>query len=353
MKKGAAFFFAIIFCISLCSANIRINEIELNPEGDDSGKEWIEFYSLEFVNLQNYTLKNYDNDSLSLNFSFQGYYVLILTSQWLDNSNEGVFLYNSNGALIDSTAAFSDSYNDNRTWQHCNGNWKFVYATKNQENNCTELINPENEQQQNETEISDEEEQEEYLKLSWDKEDIINGEEFTIEIKAYNLDGEDYDLKVYIEGDGSIISQIYDEDEGKWISGNYYVDEVFSKKGDDKYKAELRIKEDYSDFEGKAKIIAKIRKNSKIIADIDKKIDILPPEITRQIEQNKITGNVNVETINYQTQDEIIELKNIDSMIYKSGNEYIIEYAVYALIFLGIVTMVLLFFQRKNGREKN
>lgn len=122
-----------LFIIPQCLA-IRINEVELNPEGTDSGMEWVELYSSIEINLEDYKLVNNDGDEINLSGSFLGYYIHIFDKQWLDNSDEKVLLYKDND-LIDETEIFKDDKNNLLTWQLCE-NWEFKESTKEEENNC-------------------------------------------------------------------------------------------------------------------------------------------------------------------------------------------------------------------------
>lgn len=133
MKK---YFLLVIIILVLSSISAMvINEVELNPEGSDSGNEWIEFYNENSINLSSYSIKNNDGGEIILNGSFSGYYVLILSSQWLDNTDEKVFLY-KNGELIHETDIFEDSKNDGFAFSYCDEEWIFIESTKGEENNC-------------------------------------------------------------------------------------------------------------------------------------------------------------------------------------------------------------------------
>jgi PKD repeat protein len=145
MLKGKIFL--ILFAVAilpLVSASILINEFEQNPPGADSGNEWIELYNTAptFINISGFTITNGDNDSLSFNgsISANGYFLINLTTQWLDNSDENISLFNGT-ELIDRTVTASDSSDDTRAWARCpNGradsNWSFVENTPNTTNNC-------------------------------------------------------------------------------------------------------------------------------------------------------------------------------------------------------------------------
>jgi len=134
---GIAFGLFLILIVS-CSA-VKISEVELNPAGTDKGNEWVELYSEQQINLGDYKLINNDGKEIFLNSSgyFSGYYVYQFKNQWLDNSNEKVFLY-KNDELIDQTDILKDDVNNDKTWSFCEDGWKFAESTKGKENNCGE-----------------------------------------------------------------------------------------------------------------------------------------------------------------------------------------------------------------------
>ncbi len=144
MKK-ILFLLILIFLFPIISA-IRINEVESNPEGTDSRNEWIELYSEIEINISDYKLINNDGDEILLNGSFSGYFVYVFNKQWLDNSDEKVFLYKDNES-IDETYLFADNKNDDLTWQLCEI-WEFIGSTKGEENGC---IIEDGEQEENDT----------------------------------------------------------------------------------------------------------------------------------------------------------------------------------------------------------
>jgi hypothetical protein len=131
MKKslvfGSSILFILVFSSLVCA--IRINEVESNPEGSDAKNEWIELYSESEVNLEGWKIENSEQQSKELEGIFQGYFIINFSSQWLDNSEESLSLYEGD-ILRDSFTSFEDSYNDNRTWQYCDGDWSFLYSSK-------------------------------------------------------------------------------------------------------------------------------------------------------------------------------------------------------------------------------
>lgn len=129
----------------LLSSNVsalRINEVEINPAGADTGNEWIELYNEKEIDLSDYKIKNNDGQELALEGSFDGYYVINLEKQWLDNSDEKVFLYGGT-ELIDETDILEDAKNNDMTWQYC-GSWTFMKETKEKDNGCNGVNNEDN-----------------------------------------------------------------------------------------------------------------------------------------------------------------------------------------------------------------
>jgi hypothetical protein len=124
----------LIFAASICA--IEITEVEINPGGDDSGSEWVEFFSEEEVNLSEYRILNNDGDEIVLEEKFSGFFVYTFEKQWLDNKDEKVFLYEGD-SLVDETDVFADEGNDGETWSLC-GDWEFGSGSKGEKNKCDE-----------------------------------------------------------------------------------------------------------------------------------------------------------------------------------------------------------------------
>ncbi len=348
MKKFLVFWASIVFLLSIAFVSaIRINEVELNPAGDDTGNEWIEIYSQEEINLTYYSIKNYDNQTINLTGNFSGFFIVNFSSQWLDNSDEKIMLI-FNGSVINETPLLSDSSNDNRTWQYCNGNWIFTNLTKGSDNLCASQN-----QTQNQTNSSQNSTAAIYLELEWDEEEIINGERFDIKVKAFNLQSEKYDIKIYISDNETIISETYNENDGKWQSSTYYLTAIISGGGNNSEEFRLRINEEFGNFSGDAEIGAKIRESStgNLKASITKTIKILEKKANAGaetlIETNKEEEKIETENIS------IINLtpkntKNIKS--YKSKTKYIKEYAIYGFALFCIILIIVILWQKKLTR---
>ena len=130
------------------SDNVVINEVDINPPGDDSKSisEWVELY--------NPTDSEIDLSSWEIGttyFAFKTPMVIpdgttiesgeFLTfsydTVWFNDSNESVELKNSDGILIDKTPLLSDLGNDFTSWQRIydgydlddSSDWKFVTST--------------------------------------------------------------------------------------------------------------------------------------------------------------------------------------------------------------------------------
>tara|TARA_Y100000310_G_scaffold239285_2_gene242873 strand:- start:2754 stop:3800 length:1047 start_codon:yes stop_codon:yes gene_type:complete len=347
MKKWSVFGVSIIlvFFLSSLASSIRINEVELNPESSDSGKEWIELYSESEINLSGWKIMKGNNDFIEIEGIFTNYYLIELQTRWLNNEDEQVFLYN-NSTLEDESIIFSDTSNDNRTWQNCDNGWEFLDFTKEQENSCG------NDNEDNQ----DTDEPEIYIELDYDN-SVRHGETFKVKVKGFNLLDKKYDVKVFVEDeDENIISEIYNKEDEKWESGNYYINEVFSDSGNETESLKLKIKD--GDFLGDGKIIARIRVNGEgdFVDEIEDDIEIKEKkeEVVDEIieDNNLITGQVIEEPV-IETRSVIRLNEGIDinitenQKIYKSKTQYIKDYAIYAFTLFCIIIIIALIFKDK------
>jgi len=156
MELIIASFMIILNCIPSMSVagigDILINEIELNPEGDDSGNEWIEIYNpgSEDVILTEYYLMNGGNQKFELSglVKANGFKVVTFPSQFLDNENEIVSLFNADDVLIDKTPAKTDKPDwgsgDSKTWsRYPDGSdiWEFREGTAGKINKPEVIVN--------------------------------------------------------------------------------------------------------------------------------------------------------------------------------------------------------------------
>lgn len=355
------FLFLLIFCLSLVSA-VRINEVMPNPADNCSDcTEWIELYSDSALNITNWIINTTNQQT---NFSFYMEEFLIITQdkakfldywdvdendviEWtgmsLKNSGEGIFLFDNTFTLVSDVIYPSFSSQENKTYSLLsNLSWIICdEPTPGQENLCEEEEPEQNETEQNETQN----ETEIYLELDYDNE-VVNGEEFKVEVRAYNLKNESYDVKVFItfEDEDTTISETYHDEDNKWKSSTYYVNEVFVIPGNESENLKLRIKEENKNFSGKAEIKAKIRElNGEVIADFKGNIELL--ETTK--EEINQTGEI----VNSNETKSIIKLnepKNIKtSNQFKSKTQLIKEYAIYGFTLFCVLVIIMLIIKTK------
>ncbi|MCX6748105.1 MAG: hypothetical protein NT076_00715 [Candidatus Pacearchaeota archaeon] len=340
----------LLVCINLTSG-LRINEVELNPQGEDSGNEWVELYSSEQIDLSNYFLKNYDNQTITLSGSFNGFFIANLQGQWLDNSNEKVLLL-LNSSLIDETNLFSDSSNDNRTWQYCSSGWKLVASTRGLENSCQTqdiTIN----QTSNNQDVSIPQIPSIDIILIFDNPLECTGE-FEVGFKAFNLQDRSYDVKLWLEKDDNVISEIFDDNDEVWYSGNYYINKAFSGEGNKTQDIKMRLKKDYANFSGEAWIKARIKENNKD-AILDYREETI--EISQKIPTiiDATVQNLNTEqstTSENLSSDVIILTKDIKSQkVWKSKLEYIKEYSIYGFTLFCILALIIIVIKYKSKKR--
>lgn len=205
-----------------------------------------------------------------------------------------------------------------------------------------------------------------YLELNYDDEDLVNGDEFEVEVKAFNLENDDYDIKIFIADENDkIISENYNEQENKWRSGNYYLDGILSGKGNKTGKIKLRVSLDHKNFSGDVILGAKIRKSgtSTIINGSEEDIEILKKESGQVIEVQKGSGEEKEiqETITLQQTGNVIRLGKRETamkekeagkgqVLYESSTELIKKYGIYAFcLLLLVIILILLFKLRKHN----
>ena len=170
MKCFLIFLILIIFSYN-CSGLI-ITEFELNPPGSDSGNEWIEFFSEDEIDLEGYKIINNDGDEKNLEGIFSGYFIYKLEGQWLDNSDEKIFLYKNNELIFETDLTY-DSKNNDKTLQYCDY-WFLGDSTKGEKNDCWDEVESEEDEKEDE-------DNEKYPKKEIDENLTITKEENIVE----------------------------------------------------------------------------------------------------------------------------------------------------------------------------
>jgi len=129
--------------------SVVINEVELNPPGNDNSldvEEWVELYNpmSKSVDISGWMLSTTHGETVSVSIpqgtviGADSYYVYGRGAQWLDNDDESIILDDASGREIDRTPKMSDADNDGRSWQrYPNGkdtdtaaDWSFRTSTK-------------------------------------------------------------------------------------------------------------------------------------------------------------------------------------------------------------------------------
>ncbi|MFL6492907.1 MAG: lamin tail domain-containing protein [Nitrososphaera sp.] len=120
--------------------SILINEVELNPRGNDMAKEWIELYNPTAVdvNIGNFEVRPlFTSATIKLPsdavIEAGETYVIDLDRPVLSNTAESLVLANATGDIKDRTPSLVDKGDDERTWQRIpdgNNEWQFVENTR-------------------------------------------------------------------------------------------------------------------------------------------------------------------------------------------------------------------------------
>ena len=117
-----------------------VNEVELNPRGDDMEEEWIELYnpSAVDINISNFEINPlFQSPTIELPpdavIEAGETYVIELEGSPLSNTGESLVLANATGNIQDRTPSLVDRSDDDRTWQRVpdgNNEWQFLENTQ-------------------------------------------------------------------------------------------------------------------------------------------------------------------------------------------------------------------------------
>jgi hypothetical protein len=392
MKKEAALFVLaitelfvfLIFSLNYARGYVFINEVMPNP--DSAYDEWLEIANPENISinlsewkigvssLQNTSIRcvpdNFCSEITNLS------YILVIAKKanvsaisppniffnasnvsnyWFANSGRNIILYHFE-EIIDLIDYPDFSNKKGQTYSRLlNNSWQNCTPTPGYENNCLNFVSNNTNNQSNQSNTiqnntNQTNQTKEYLELDWDKDEILNNEEFKIEIKAFNLKDSNYDVKASIIEEDNILSEFYDSNENKWFSSNYYFDNFFSGSGNKEENIRLRLKERYNNFSGRAEILVKLRKDALVLYELSLSIRVLNSThnssknnslyIEKVIETSSLE-TLEKEAITLQADEKISNFKDLNNrIIYKSKNEYIKEYAFYS--FSGLLPAILL-----------
>ena len=121
--------------------SILVNEVELNPSGNDNEEgEWIELYNPTDVdiNIGNFGITpSFQSPTIELPpdavIEAGEAYVVELDRPMLSNTGESLVIANATGDIHDRTPSLVDRSDDDRTWQRIpdgNNEWQFVENTQ-------------------------------------------------------------------------------------------------------------------------------------------------------------------------------------------------------------------------------
>jgi endonuclease YncB( thermonuclease family) len=123
---------------SFITSDIVINEVELNPSGDDAGHQWIELFnpSGKNVSISNYKIiTSFESSKIDMpanaTINAGETYLVRLDTQILSHA-EILTLEDSLGKITDKTPSLVDRNDDYYTWQRIPdgyNEWKFASAT--------------------------------------------------------------------------------------------------------------------------------------------------------------------------------------------------------------------------------
>lgn len=120
---------SVLLVLQIASARIYLNEIEINPPGDDHNHEWIEIYNDgQTVNVSGWYIKDRQNANYSFPDVLVEDFFVLDNLDGLINNNQEIKLYNRAGELIDWTNEFDDISNDQQTFSRLPDGENFVLA---------------------------------------------------------------------------------------------------------------------------------------------------------------------------------------------------------------------------------
>ena len=336
MEKRVLVGLMTILClINLVSAEIRINEVEINPYEGNS--QWIELYSDNPLSLNEWSITEKNNKTKVLDNDIQTYLLIDLGNQFFDSENEVIKLSNQN-SVVYQTIAFSDSYSNGKSWNYCNSSWIFTDSTPGNPNICPVSV-------QNNSKNETLSELQPHIDLEWNDDEIINGKDFDITVSALDLADAKYDVKIYIYRDNNenkIISESYYRTD--WFYSGVYISGFFIGPGNKTRDESLRISELYRDFNGTARIKLSIKEayNPNFIANIDSSINVLNKNTVLLENPATVPENPIPEIETPSATGEVIKIESVNSAEINNQNESnLFMYSIVIFIILIIIFVIL------------
>jgi hypothetical protein len=138
-------------------------------------------------------------------------------------------------------------------------------------------------------------------------------EEIEASISITNLKKAPYDLKISIEKDKKVLSETYNEKEGKWQDSFYYLKNLFfGPNFEGKFK--LKMKKEFLFFEGEAEVVAKVRESGKSsYSQFRGKVKISRTELLQKADKREV--KIKEEVLAQLPQNVILEKREIYRII--------------------------------------
>jgi hypothetical protein len=122
------------------SSGIVFNEVELNPKGSDTGKQWVELYNptSSSITLNDYKLKStFKGLVVSIpsgtTIGAGQFYVVTITSSKVSTAAQSITLIDGSNKVVAETPSLADNKDSSSTWQKVpdgGKTWKFREQTK-------------------------------------------------------------------------------------------------------------------------------------------------------------------------------------------------------------------------------
>jgi len=262
---------------------VIFNEICWMGDKDSSYNEWIELKNVsgKEIDLNGWQLKNKDEKIkivLEGKIKKDGFFILergedalpeiesdFVFKGAIKNEDEALFLFDKDCNLEDEVFANPNwPAGDNLTKRTAERKKDFSWQTSQNPGGTPKAENSQG--------FVETKEKQPKINLNYPLE-VFGQKEFEVSLSVSDLESKTYDIKISVESDSQIFSEIFDQSQNSWQSSNYYLKEYFTGSS---FSGNFKLKIKTKNFIGDAKIFAKIRdsKNQKIVAQFEDRIKI-------------------------------------------------------------------------------
>ncbi len=115
--------------VGMCIGSVIINEVELNPPGDERKSaypEWVELYNDgEAADIGGWNVSTSHGESVIIpdgtTIPAYGTYIVSSDFAWLEDQNESITLIDASGATVDQTPVLTDTDDNEYAWSRTAG----------------------------------------------------------------------------------------------------------------------------------------------------------------------------------------------------------------------------------------